>query len=108
MVLYPDIMRRVAFALAFFLFAPLLLASGVTVSWNPQDPTIGPYPTDALTTPDSTQKNGMRINLPMPDCATAPSDCQDVQLINQLDGFQTEIGRAPCGERGRYRWSPLS
>ena len=89
MVLYPDIMRRVAFALAFFLFAPLLLASGVTVSWNPQDPTIGPYPTDALTTPDSTQKNGMRINLPMPDCTTAPSDCQDVQLINQLDGFQT-------------------
>jgi pimeloyl-ACP methyl ester carboxylesterase len=42
-----------------------------------------------LTTPDSTQKNGTRINLPMPDCTTAPSDCQDVQLINQLDGFQT-------------------
>src|ERR1035441_8477825 len=82
MVLYPDIMRRVAFALAFFLFAPLLLASGVTVSWNPQDPTIGPYPTDALTSPDSTQKNGMRINLPMPDCTTAPGDCQDVQLIS--------------------------
>jgi pimeloyl-ACP methyl ester carboxylesterase len=82
-------MRRVAFAFTFFLFAPLLLASGVTVSWNPQDPTIGPYPTDALTTPDSTQKSGMRINLPMPDCTTAPSDCQDVQLINQLDGFQT-------------------
>ena len=88
-LLYPDIMRRVAFALTFSLFAPLLLASGVTVSWNPQDPTIGPYPTDALTTPDSTQKNGMRINLPMPDCTTAPSDCQDVELINQLDGFQT-------------------
>ena len=31
----------------------------------------------------------MRINLPMPDCTTAPSDCQEVQLINQLDGFQT-------------------
>jgi pimeloyl-ACP methyl ester carboxylesterase len=71
------------------MFTPLLLASGVTVMWNPQDPTIGPYPTDALTTPDSTQKNGIRINLPMPDCTTAPSDCQDVQLINQLDGFQT-------------------
>ena len=81
-------MRRVAFALTFFFFA-LLPASGVTVNWNPQDPTIGPYPTDVLTTPDSTQKNGMRINLPMPDCTTAPSDCQDVELINQLDGFQT-------------------
>jgi pimeloyl-ACP methyl ester carboxylesterase len=72
-----------------FLLAPLLCASGVTVNWNPQDPTVGPYPTDVLTTPDSTQKNGMRVNLPMPDCATAPSDCQDVQLVNQLDGFQT-------------------
>ena len=84
-------MRLVAIALTltFSLFAPPLVASGVTVSWNPQDPTIGPYPTDALTTPDSTQKSGMRINLPMPDCATAPSDCQDVELINQLDGFQT-------------------
>src|ERR1017187_2712219 len=84
-------MRLVAIALtlAFSLFAPPLVASGVTVSWNPQDPTIGPYPTDALTTPDSTQKNGIRINLPMPDCTAAPSDCQDVQLINQLDGFQT-------------------
>jgi len=85
-------MRLVAFALTLLLFslsAPLLPASGVTVNWNPQDPTVGPYPTDALTTPDSTQKNGMRINLPMPDCTTAPSDCQDVQLINQLDGFQT-------------------
>ena len=84
-------MRRTLFALtlSLSLCAPLLLASGVTVSWNPQDPTIGPYPTDALTTPDSTQKNGIRINLPMPDCTTAPSDCQDLQLINQLDGFQT-------------------
>ena len=84
-------MRRTLFTLtlSLSLCAPLLLASGVTVSWNPQDPTIGPYPTDALTTPDSTQKNGIRINLPMPDCTTAPSDCQDLQLINQLDGFQT-------------------
>ena len=88
-VLYADIMRRVAFTLTFSLFAPLLLASGVTVNWNPQDPTVGPYPSDALTTLDSTQKNGMHINLPMPDCSAAPSNCQDVQLINQLDGFQT-------------------
>ena len=82
-------MCRVAFVLTFSLCAPLLLASGVTVSWNPPDPSVGPYPTDALTTPDSSQKTGMRINLPMPDCTAAPSDCQDVQLINQLDGFQT-------------------
>ena len=81
-------MRRLA-ALFIFCFAPLLCANGVTVNWNPGDPAVGPYPTDMLTTPDSTQKNGAHINLPMPDCTAAPTDCQDVQLINQLDGFQT-------------------
>ncbi len=82
-------MRRLAFFFIFCLFAPLLSASGVTVKWSPQDPAVGPYPTDFLTTPDSTQKTGLRINLPMPDCGAAPSDCQDVQLINAIDGFQT-------------------
>ncbi|MGA2131015.1 MAG: Ig-like domain-containing protein [Bryobacteraceae bacterium] len=82
-------MRRLVFAFIFSLTAPLVMVAGVTVMWNPSDPTVGPYPSDALTIPDSTQKSGMRINLPMPDCTTAPSDCQDVQLINQLDGFQT-------------------
>lgn len=84
------IMRRVAFIFTLsFLIAPLLSASGVTVSWNPQDPSVGPYPSDVLTTPDSTQATGIRINLPMPDCTIAPTSCQDVQLMNQLDGFQT-------------------
>jgi hypothetical protein len=75
----------------FFIRGPSAAASGVTVNLESSGShlCVGPYPTDVLTTPDSTQKNGMRINLPMPDCTTAPSDCQDVQLINQLDGFQT-------------------
>ncbi len=72
-----------------FLLAPLLCAGGVSVVWNPSDPTIGPFPTDFLTISDATQKSGIRVNLPVPDCTAAPSDCQDVQLINQLDGFQT-------------------
>ena len=84
-----NTMCRIVPALTLFLYAPLLVASGVVVSWNPQDPSVGPYPSDVLTTPDSTQKTGIRVNLPMPDCNSAPSDCQDVELINQLDGFQT-------------------
>jgi pimeloyl-ACP methyl ester carboxylesterase len=82
-------MRHFIIALTFFLFIPLLFAGGVTVVWDPSDPTMGPFPTDFLTVPDATQKSGMRVNLPLPDCTTAPSDCQDTQLINQLDGFQT-------------------
>ena len=82
-------MRRIAFSLLFPLLAPLLLTGGVTVMWNPSDPTVGPFPSDFLTAPDPTQKNGLRVNLPLPDCTTAPSDCADIQLLNQLDGFQT-------------------
>jgi pimeloyl-ACP methyl ester carboxylesterase len=83
-------MLQIASALVLCLLAPALFASGVTVRWDPTNPATGPFPTDFLTTSDATQKSGRRVNLPMPsDCATAPSDCQDVQLINQLDGFQT-------------------
>jgi hypothetical protein len=85
-----DTMRQIALALPFLVFAPALLASGVKVRWDPRDPTIGPFPNQFLTVPDGTQESGRRVNLPMPsDCDTAPSDCQDVQMINQLDGFQT-------------------
>jgi len=83
-------MLQIASALIVLLLAPTLFASGVTVRWDPTNPATGPFPTDFLTTPDATQKSGRRVNLPMPsDCATAPSDCQDIQLIDQLDGFQT-------------------
>ena len=82
-------MRPLAVFLLLCAAAPRLVAGGVTVRWDPRDPTVGPFPTDFLTIPDSAQKSGRRVNLPVPDCAAAPSDCQDVQLINQLDGFQT-------------------
>ena len=83
-------MRHLAIVLPFLLCARLLPASGVTVRWDPRDPAIGPFPNDFLTVPDPMQKSGRHINLPMPaDCTAAPSDCQDVELINQLDGFQT-------------------
>ncbi len=58
--------------------------------WDPIIRHDGPFPNDFLTTPDATQKSGRRVNLPMPsDCATAPSDCQDIQLIDRRMSFQT-------------------
>ncbi len=83
-------MRRILFSLPLLLCIQLLSAAGVTVRWDPRDPAVGPFPNDFLTLPDSSQKTGRHVNLPVPsDCMAAPSDCQDVQLINQLDGFQT-------------------
>lgn len=48
---------------------------------------VGVFPTDDLTVPDPGQITGRRVNLPLADCAARPSDCDEVRLLNQLDGF---------------------
>lgn len=65
----------------------LASAAGVRVQFDPRDPQTGPFPTDFLTTSDGAQRTFRRVNLPMPDCNTRPSDCGEVRLINSLDGF---------------------
>lgn len=49
-----------------------------------------PFPTNLLTTPDPTQLTGLRIDLPVPDCSTRPSDCADANVLNTLDGFNVQ------------------
>ena len=48
------------------------------------------FPSNALTTHDRSQLTGLRVNLPMPNCATNPSDCADVAVLNTLDGFNIQ------------------
>jgi hypothetical protein len=49
-----------------------------------------PFPSNLLTTPDSTQITGLRVNLPKPDCSVRRSDCADVDVLNTLDGFNIQ------------------
>jgi hypothetical protein len=49
-----------------------------------------PFPSNLLTTPDSTQITGLHVDLPKPDCATRPSDCADIDVLNALDGFNIQ------------------
>lgn len=72
------------------LFSTYVFAGSVTVAFNPTDPAIGPFPSDFMTTPDDTQKTGRRVNLPLPDCDQRSGDCQELSLINQLDGFNVQ------------------
>jgi hypothetical protein len=60
---------------------------------NPDDSTVGPFPTDLLTLEDAAQNTGRRIHLPLPDCSVQLSECQDLRVLNELDGFglQTEL-----------------
>lgn len=48
------------------------------------------FPSDSYTVADATQVTGLRVALPRPNCATNPSDCADVAILNQLDGFNIQ------------------
>jgi len=48
------------------------------------------FPTDLLTVFDASQRTRRRVNLPKPDCASRPSDCNDVDVLNTLDGFNLQ------------------
>ena len=51
-------------------------------------PESSPFPSDRFTVADGAQITGRRLNLPLPaDCVADASDCQDVAVLNQLDGF---------------------
>lgn len=73
-----------------FLMASLCFGAGVTVRFEPPNPLVGPFPSDALAVPDPAQKTGLRPNLPLPDCAAEPSLCAELTAVNQLDGFSRQ------------------
>jgi virulence factor lipase-like protein len=49
-----------------------------------------PFPSDFYSVADSGQNTGLRVSLPKPDCNTKLSDCQDIDVLNQLDGFSAQ------------------
>ena len=50
-------------------------------------PDGGPFPSDVFTVFDTNQNTGRRVNLPYPDCSVQVSGCDDLNVINTLDGF---------------------
>ena len=73
------------------LFIPVLAAAaGVHPLFNLGSTAQSPFPSNRFTVFDSAQNTRLRVNLPLPNCATNPSDCLDVALLNQLDGFNTQ------------------
>lgn len=60
---------------------------GVQVAFDLSVPDGGPFPSDLFTVADFDQLTGRRVDMPMPDCVSRPSDCLELGVINQLDGF---------------------
>jgi hypothetical protein len=70
--------------------SPLSNKRAVHVLFGLDTPESGVFPTDIFTVADDTQKTGLRIKLPLPDCGVHVSDCLDLALINVLDGFNLQ------------------
>jgi hypothetical protein len=61
-----------------------------TARFDTTDPKKGPFPSDLFTTADAGQITGLRVNLPRPNCIQRPSDCDDLNVLNALDGFNLQ------------------
>jgi hypothetical protein len=49
-----------------------------------------PFPNDRWTVRDTSQRTGRRVALPRPDCTANQGACQDVDVLNTLDGFDLQ------------------
>ncbi len=58
--------------------------------FDPLTPRGAPFPSDRFTLADPSHLTGVRVNLPLPDCTVRPSDCADMQVVNELDGFNIQ------------------
>ena len=66
------------------------LLSAVHALFDLGSPAGGPFASDRFTVADRTQNTGRRVNLPLPNPVTNPSDYQDTQVLNTLDGFNLQ------------------
>jgi Big-like domain-containing protein len=62
-------------------------AKRVYASFDLSHPQGGPFPSDIFSVDDPTQLTGRRLNYPLPDCGTRPTDCADLAMVNTLDGW---------------------
>jgi hypothetical protein len=87
---YSSAIRTIILLAAVILLMPALAAAATHPLFNLQSTSQSPFPSDRFTVLDFQQNTGLRVNLPLPNCATNPSDCADLTLLNQLDGFNLQ------------------
>jgi hypothetical protein len=77
-----------------FAFVALVHAQSQTTGTHARfdltTPRGAPFPSNIFTVGDPAHITGLRVNLPLPDCAARPSDCADLQVVNDLDGFNVQ------------------
>jgi hypothetical protein len=63
-------------------------------------PAGGPFPSDIFTVEDFSHVTGRRLAYPYPDCTLQRSDCDDLAVVNTLDGWglQTRVSIPFAGD----------
>ena len=68
--------------------AALLVPAAAPAAAQTRAPAL--FPSNALTVRDAKQATGRRVKLRLPDCQRLVSNCNEIRLLNQLDGFDIE------------------
>ena len=85
-----SIVCGIAIAVPLCAAAFAVCAAGVAPRFDLSSPTTSPFPSNLFSTPDPDQLTGLRVALPKPNCAVRVSDCEDIEVINTLDGFNVQ------------------
>ena len=84
-------MRRTVLVLVLMSLAlPAAAAPSVRVLSDARDPSRTLFPSDRFTVFDLTQNTFLRVHLPKPDCTAQPLACEDIDVLNTVDGFNTQ------------------
>jgi hypothetical protein len=65
-------------------------AKGIELLIDRNDPAATLFPSNHFTVFDFAQNTFRRVNLPRPDCVAQPIACEDIDVINTLDGFSVQ------------------
>jgi len=82
-------MRRRRLVIASLLGASLAVNGLGTVVHAAAAP-LSIFPNDSFTVADASQLTGRRVNMAMTNCAVQVSNCNEIALINALDGFDLD------------------
>ncbi len=66
------------------------LPASASASADSRHGSVALFPSNTDTVRDRSQRTGLRVALPMPDCTASPTDCATVAQLNQLDGFDID------------------
>src|SRR4051812_29583926 len=83
-----EVSRRALYAVVFALYGAHAVATEVL--FHPTDRTKTIFPSDAFTVVDFGQNTFRRVNLAKPNCATNQVRCDDIDVLNTLDGFNPQ------------------